>query len=194
MPRTALYEVDVVLDQAIDIFLEHSYHGAIMDEIIARTDFNRRGFYLEFGSKQIFLYKVLSHYETTVLGPIVSELDSHQGIVSIQQFFDRYIELIYQKGCLLINMVTELGVDNPTVKDMGRHYLDKLQIGFIGCLEQGQKLRQIQPTANIEAAALQLTSFVQGFAVNAILAESIDEMKIATKALLGPLQIDWQSR
>ena len=188
MPRTALYDVPVILDQAIDIFLEHSYNGAIMDEIIARTEFNRRGFYLEFGSKQTFLYRVLEHYQTTQLGPIVSELENHQGVTSINTFFERYITLIYQKGCLLINMVTELGSHDPVIKDIGRHYLVKLQIGFIGCLEQAQKHHQITQQVNIEAAALQLTSFVQGFAVNAVLAESIDEMKIATSALLGPLQ------
>ena len=49
MPRTSLYNLDDILCEAEDIFIEHSYNGAVMDEIIARTEFNRRGFYLEFG-------------------------------------------------------------------------------------------------------------------------------------------------
>jgi TetR/AcrR family transcriptional repressor of nem operon len=57
------------------VFLEHGYHGAIMDEIIARTDFNGRGFYIEFGSKQIFLYMVLKHYQTNNLDKIMKHLD-----------------------------------------------------------------------------------------------------------------------
>jgi TetR/AcrR family transcriptional repressor of nem operon len=44
MPRKAQYNLDTVLNQAIDVFLEHGYHGATMDEIITRTDFNRRSF------------------------------------------------------------------------------------------------------------------------------------------------------
>ena len=58
MPRSAQYDINLILEQAVDIFLEHSFHGAIMDEIIGRTSFNRRGFYIEFGSKQQFLYLV----------------------------------------------------------------------------------------------------------------------------------------
>ena len=65
MSRKAQYNLDAILSQAVDVFLEHGYHGAIMEEIIARTDFNRRSFYLEFGSKQTFLYMVINHYQTT---------------------------------------------------------------------------------------------------------------------------------
>lgn len=187
MPRKALYNLDEVLTQAIDVVLEHGYHGAVMDEIIARTDFNRRGFYLEFGSKQNFLYLVLEHYQTTVLNKIMANLESHQGLESIERFFKDYVEHVRGRGCLLINMVTELGFDDEKVRDIGRHYLDRLQIDFIGCLERAQSLGQVREDINIEATALQLTSYVQGFAVNGILAGETDELTLATRALLGPL-------
>lgn len=187
MPRKALYDVDAVLSQAIDVFLEHGYHGAIMDEIIARTDFNRRGFYLEFGSKQTFLYKVLEHYQANHLSKVMVHLENNQGLTSIEAFFADYTELVKGRGCLLINMITELGFDDAQVRDIGRHYLDRLQIDFIGCLEKALQQGQIHQHANVEAIALQLTSYVQGFAVNGILAGATDELKIATQALLGPL-------
>lgn len=187
MPRKALYDVEEVLSQAIEVFIEHGYHGAIMDEIIARTDFNRRGFYLEFGSKQKFLYQVLDHYQQTELSQVIAHLESNQGLTSIQKFFAAYVEHVSGRGCLLINSVTELGFDDEKVREVGRHYLDRLQLDFIGCLEKAQQLGQLQPNVNLESTALQLTSYVQGFAVNAILAEDTDELQIATNALLGPL-------
>ena len=48
---------------------------------------------------------------------------------------------------------------------------------------------RVKSDINIESAALQLTSYVQGFAVNGILAENKEEMIIATEALLTPLQV-----
>ena len=92
MPRKAQYDVDAVLSQAIDVFLEHGYHGTIMDEIIARAEFNRRGFYLEFGSKQNFLYQVLAHYQQTYLKTIMLHLESKQGLGSISAFFAAYVK------------------------------------------------------------------------------------------------------
>ena len=189
MPRKALYNLDDVLYQAIDVFLEHGYHGAIMEEIIARTDFNRRGFYLEFGSKLAFFYKVIGHYQQTRLAPILAELDNNQGLSSIDQFFSDYVKLINGRGCLLISAITELGFDDPHIRDIGRHYLDKLQIGFIGCLEKAMQHQEIKADINIESTALQLTSYVQGFAVNAILAGDTDELTLATQALLGSLHL-----
>ena len=187
MPRKALYDVTEVLSEAIDIFIEHGYHGAIMDEIIARTDFNRRGFYIEFGSKQAFLYQTLEHYQQTQLSEVIAHLEQNQGLDSIRAFFAAYVEHVRGKGCLLINCVTELGFDDEKIREIGRHYLDRLQLDFIGCLEKAQQLGQVKDAINIESAALQLTSYVQGFAVNAILAGETDELELATEALLGPL-------
>ena len=190
MPRKAQYNVEYVLDQAIDVFLEHGYHGTIMDEIIARTEFNRRGFYLEFGSKQNFLYLVLEHYLTHHLNKIMSHLESKQGLTSISTFFKEYVKHVKGKGCLLINCITELGFDDPKIREIGRHYIDSLQIDFIGCLEKAQALQQLHPRTNIESTALQLTSYVQGFAVNAVISGDTDELQLATQALLGPLSVD----
>ena len=88
---------------------------------------------------------------------------------------------------MLINAITELGFDDDKVKDMGRHYIDRLQLGFIGCIENAQQQGQIRSLINIESTALQLTSYVQGFAVNGIMSMDNEELKLATRALLGPL-------
>ena len=132
MPRTSLYNLADILSEAEDIFIEHSYNGAVMEEIIARTEFNRRGFYLEFGSKIQFLYAALDHYESEKLNPILAHLADHNGLDSIERFFAAYIEHIFARGCLLINMVTELGSEDQHIKSKGRHYLDRLQLAFIG--------------------------------------------------------------
>lgn len=187
MARKALYSVEEVLSNAIQIFLEHGYNGAVMDEIIARTDFNRRGFYMEFGSKQAFLYRVLEHYRQTRLEPVFQNLEHNTGLISIQKFFKDYINLVKGQGCLLVNIVTELGFDDEQVREVGRHHLDRLEIGFIGCLEKGLEQGQVKSNINIEATALQLCNYVQGFAVTAILAGQTDELDLATEALLEPL-------
>ncbi len=187
MPRRPQYDKNDILTTAVDVFLEHGFQAAIMDEIIARTDFNRRGFYLEFGSKKQFLYEVLTHYRAQQLLPVLATLNQNNGLSSIQAFFQDYIALIQGRGCLLINMVTELGFDDGHIRELGRHYLDELQIAFIACLEKALRTGQIREQIQLEATALQLTSYVQGFAVNAILATDAEELHLATQALLGPL-------
>ncbi|WP_100657576.1 TetR/AcrR family transcriptional regulator [Alteromonas flava] len=188
MPRAPLYDLEEVMEQAIDVFLEHGFHGAVMDEIIARTDFNRRGFYREFGSKQKFLYRVIDFYLATQMKQVLIALEQPQGILAIHEYFDRYLALVSGRGCLLVNSITELGHDDATIKDIGRHYLDRLQIDFIGCLERAVNNHEISPDTPIESVALQLTSYVQGFAVNAILVQDNQELKMATHRLLGSVQ------
>ncbi|MDP5039324.1 MAG: TetR/AcrR family transcriptional regulator, partial [Paraglaciecola sp.] len=119
----------------------------------------------------------------------MQHLETNQGLPSIAAFFEAYVKHVKGKGCLLINCIAELGFDDAKIREIGRHYLDRLQIDFIGCLEKAQNLEQLHPQTNIESTALQLTSYVQGFAVNAILAGDTDELQIATQALLGPLSL-----
>ena len=119
----------------------------------------------------------------------MKNLEINQGLDSINIFFTDYVAHIKGRGCLLINCITELGFDDKEVQKIGRHYLDRLQIDFIGCLEKGLSLGQVHTHINIESTALQLTSYVQGFAVNAILAGDTDELQLATQALLGPLAV-----
>lgn len=187
MARKPLYNVEQILTEAIEIFLEHGYNGAVMDEIIARTDFNRRGFYLEFGGKQEFLYQVIQHYQDIRLSNVLAHLEQNMGLASIHEFFNAYVRLVKGKGCLLVNCITELGFDDAKIRDIGRHYLDRLEIGFIACLEKAIQHNEIKSTINIEATALQMCNYVQGFAVTGILAGQTDELELATQALLGPL-------
>ena len=70
---------------------------------------------------------------------------------------------------------------------MGRHHIDRLEIGFIGCLEKAMEQKLLKSDINIEATALQLCNYIQGFAVTAILAGNTDELDLATNALLAPL-------
>lgn len=190
MPRKALYNIDQVLSDAIDVFLEHSFHGAAMEELIARTEFNRRGFYLEFKDKKHFLYRVLEHYHDNHLLPLQLQLNSKHGMLSVQTFFNDYIGFIEGRGCLLINSIAELGGDDPKIREMGRQYLDSLQIAFIGCLEHAMENKQLKIGLDIESTALQFTCFIQGLAVNAVLCEDHQEMQIAIQSLLAPLLPD----
>ena len=59
MPKQAQYDLPEILTYAVEIFTEQGYTKASMEEIIARTQFNRRAFYIEFKSKQGFLHAVL---------------------------------------------------------------------------------------------------------------------------------------
>jgi AcrR family transcriptional regulator len=191
MPKQAQYDLPEILSYAVAIFTEQGFAKASMEEIIARTQFNRRAFYIEFKSKKGFLHAVLQHYIDHQLSAcqesLVARKDS--GTQAIYDYFSAYYELISKQGCLLVNCISELGKRDEKVQSIARHYYDALQLCFIGCLERAQKHRQIQATINIESVALQLTCFTQGFAISSILQNGEDDVIIAMRELMSSIEI-----
>jgi len=191
MPKQAQYDLPEILTYAVDIFTEQGYAKASMEEIIARTQFNRRAFYIEFKSKKGFLHAVLNHYIEHQLSAcqdsLVARADS--GTQAIYDYFNAYHELISQQGCLLVNCISELGRHDQKVQSIARHYYDALQLCFIACLERAQKHRQIQSKINVESVALQLTCFTQGFAISSILQGGEDDVILAMRELMSSIEI-----
>lgn len=189
MPKQAQYELSEVLSYAQDIFIERGFAKASMEEIIARTNFNRRAFYIEFKSKQQFLHAVLRFYIEHTLMPCQNSLVNRRdtGINAVHEYFDEYYKIIQQQGCLLVTCVSEMAKSDATVQSIARHYYDNLQLCFIGCLERAQKHQQIQSQVNIEAIALQLTCFTQGFALSSLLQDGEADVLIAMRALLSSI-------
>jgi len=190
MPKQAQYDVDEILDYAIDIFIEHGYAASSMEEIIAKTGFNRRGFYIEFKSKRVFLHRVLQQYIDKQLMQCQQSLINSKdtGTQAIDNYFEQYHELTRDKGCLLVSCISELAKTDPHIQSLARHYYDSLQLCFIGCLERAQKHLQITPHTNIESIALQLTCFTQGFAISNILQDGDADVLIAMRDLMSSIE------
>ena len=191
MPKQAHYNLPEILTYAVDIFTEQGYARASMEEIIGRTQFNRRAFYIEFKSKKGFLHAVLQHYIEHQLSACQESLIVRRdsGTQAIYDYFKAYYELISKQGCLLVNCISELGRNDETVQSIARHYYDSLQLCFIGCLERAQKHQQIKSAINIESVALQLTCFTQGFAISSILQDGEDDVIIAMRELMSSIEL-----
>ncbi|GAC26937.1 TetR/AcrR family transcriptional regulator [Brumicola pallidula] len=191
MPKQAQYDLPEILTYAADIFTQQGYAKASMEEIIARTQFNRRAFYIEFKSKQGFLHAVLQYYIKHQLSACQESLiaRSDSGTQAIYDYFSAYHQLISKQGCLLVNCISELGRNDEVVQSIARHYYDTLQLCFIACLERAQRHQQIQSTINIESVALQLTCFTQGFAISSILQDGEDDVIIAMSELMSSIEI-----
>lgn len=191
MPKQAQYDLPEILTYAVDIFTEQGYAKASMEEIIARTQFNRRAFYIEFKSKKGFLYAVLKHYIEDQLSACQDSLIARKdsGTQAIYDYFNAYHALISQQGCLLVNCISELGRNDKEVQSIARHYYDSLQLCFIACLERAQKHQQIQTKINVESVALQLTCFTQGFAISSILQGGEGDVIIAMRELMSSIEI-----
>ncbi len=167
MPRKIAYSLADVFEHAMPLILEKGFRGCSMETLINKTDFNRRAFYIEFQNKVGFTHALLHYYIDKELTPLQDMLTANTQIPqAIIAYFEAYQEKINHKGCLLVKLVLELAHDDPIIQDIARRYYDNLQLAFIACLERAIAHHELPNDINVEAFALKLSCFAQGFAVS----------------------------
>jgi AcrR family transcriptional regulator len=72
--RPREFEVDDVLDRAIEVFRERGYEASSMADIERATGLNTSSIYNTFGSKQTLFHRSLARYEAVRLAVIVDLL------------------------------------------------------------------------------------------------------------------------
>lgn len=184
MSRKPEYSITEVFEKAIPAVLAQGFRGCSMQTLISKTGFNRRAFYLEFENKKRFIEILLAYYIEHKLLPLQKVLvHSEQHPQAIVQFFEAYQRQIDQQGCLLVRLILELGQEDEQVRQHARRYYDALQLAFIACLEKAVAHEQLPKSIKIEALALKLSCFAQGFAVSNNIQQGQSDVLIVIQSL-----------
>lgn len=184
MPRKPKYTLDLIFEYAIPVVSVRGYRGCNMQDLLAKTGFNRRAFYLEFGNKQGFFEALVDHYIAKHLVPLESHLqDGEKAHAGILAYFLAYETLIMDKGCLLVSLLLEMGRHSDHIQHSGRLHYDRLQQLFIGLLEKAQENAELSISVDIEREALQLSFLTQGFAVSSALQQGKEDIQTVLDAL-----------
>ncbi len=186
MSRKIAYSLTQVFENAIPIFLNKGFRGCSMETLINYTNFNRRAFYLEFGNKQNFSHALIDHYIEHHLIPLQANLQVNQNIPrAIIQYFEAYQRHINKQGCLLVKFILELSNEDKIIQNKARRYFDNLQLVFIGCLERAILHHELPQDIDIEAFALKLSSFAQGFAVSNSIRQGESDVLMVIRSLFA---------
>ncbi|MEQ9300790.1 MAG: TetR/AcrR family transcriptional regulator [Cyclobacteriaceae bacterium] len=169
--RKKIFKEEVALGQAMEVFWKYGYEGASMQKLLKAMGLNKGSLYYSFGSKKELFIRVLELYSQQLLDYLEGELRfSEKPIESIQQIFHALITVDEQesinKGCLLVNSVSELSFINPSLKEMAAHKLRNVQELFIKHLNIAKQKGQIDPQTPTQQVGLHLVTLWSGVQVN----------------------------
>lgn len=83
--RTRARTVERFLDAGLEVFAEHGFHAASMDEICARAELSRGAFYSNFSGKEALFYALFDRHAEDQVGRITAVIagaDSLDGAIS----------------------------------------------------------------------------------------------------------------
>lgn len=170
MARPREFDYDQVLDKAVTTFWSKGYEATSIQDLVDATGLHRGSLYAAFGSKQELFLTVLDRYNSVVVQRLLEVLDGEaSGQAAIHRFFATLIEHCLNagplRGCLVTNSAVERGLSCPETAARVGACLERLELGFLRCLERMQATGELAGDKDIRALARHLTSVLQGLLV-----------------------------
>jgi AcrR family transcriptional regulator len=167
--RPRAFDIDGVLDRAIEVFRENGYEGSSMADIERATGLNSSSIYNTFGSKETLFQRSLSRYESVRLAAITEVLAAGTaGLADLHRALEfQQAESLSEwgrGGCLAINSMTELGPRAGDAKELLTEFRRQLADAIRLPLERAVALGEMRPDRVSHAVAL-LVTFTLGVGV-----------------------------
>lgn len=167
MPSPKGYNREEVLDRAIELFRRQGYSATSTAELVEELGINRKSMYAEFGSKQELFEAALDRYSQVNLSRVLAPIEAKDANAqSIRDAFLGYASASETKfrglGCLMANTAVERAALDPSSAKYVDAYLDRLQKGFRGALENAQHDGDVSNEADLDDLAAHFVNSVVG--------------------------------
>lgn len=113
MARTKQFNVDQVLDAAVQIFWQQGYHATSASDLVTHLGVSRSSLYDTFGDKHSLYIKALHQYRKRIIGKQLYLIETAEDIrETIEALFGMVISqdsnAFGPKGCMIVNAATEM--------------------------------------------------------------------------------------
>lgn len=156
--RPRVFDKEVALRRATDLFWEKGYAAASLDELLAVMGIARSSFYSAFGSKQKVLWAAVALYTGELLGRMREAAAAgptpRRALTAVLAIAGCSVRP--SQGCLFVNIATELSPTDAEVRRIGQAYLDEVDRLLMSLLRRcGFASRR---ASNTSAALMALTT------------------------------------
>ena len=153
MARSKEFEVNEVLDKAVQLFWMQGYEKTSMQELVDFMGIHRRSIYDTFGDKHALFMKALQRYEALQTKKIKMLIDKKEPVKElIRQFLATSLEREGEpQGCFMVNTGVELGVLDPVVASLVEENYSKTEKMLFNLILSGQQTGEINSQLDPEA-------------------------------------------
>ncbi|SFE23998.1 transcriptional regulator, TetR family [Paenibacillus algorifonticola] len=153
MARYKEFEVNEVLDKAIQLFWMQGYEKTSMQGLVDFMGIHRRSIYDTFGDKHALFMKALQRYEAIQNKKMRLLVEKQEPVKElIRQFFESSLEKEGEpQGCFIVNSGVELGLLDPEVSSLVEDSYSKMEKLLYNLILIGQQTGEIEAHLDPEA-------------------------------------------
>ena len=170
MPRTKQFNEEEVLNKAMELFWEKGFHATSMQDLVNHLGINRASIYDTYGGKNMLFDKAFQNYRDTSLATLneilISEVDVKEGFRKLfQMVIDDVESDACQKGCFVVNTITELVPGDNALQEKLRQNSSNTEQIFASYIQKGIHNGDIKTSKNPQTIAFTLFTLFSGLRV-----------------------------
>jgi TetR/AcrR family transcriptional regulator, transcriptional repressor for nem operon len=189
--RPREFDLDVALQDAIEVFRTHGYHGTSVQDLTAGTGLARGSLYKAFHDKRSLFLAALEHYMAGSLQRLSATLNApgsaREAIRETLLAYAKRVAGAQCEGCLITMAAMEMVPQDAEVSAILRRNVRRMQDLFAAAVIRGQLAGDIAAGADERAIARMLVVTIQGLRVFGktapSLAEVTDVVDLAMRAI-----------
>ncbi len=165
MGRPRAFDTDQALDAAKDAFWGRGYEATSLAVLEASTGLSRSSLYQAFGGKRELFDAVLARYQAQHIDPVLRDLERPgAGLAELRAYLAlvaatlRTDPRLAQRGCLIVNTMTELASHDEEALAMAVGYRERIVAALAnalrGAARDEQQRRQVPRQARLLATTV----------------------------------------
>jgi TetR/AcrR family transcriptional repressor of nem operon len=170
VPWEKQFDVDEVLDKAMQAFWSRGYEATSMQELVDRTGINRGSLYATYGDKHALFLAALRMYDDRNRRKLLADLEERYGPrEAIRQMFLAFTAQASEKGgnrgCFLTNTALELAAHDAQAGKIVAHAQEQMEAFFARMIRKGKAQGEVAAHVKPEETARGLLASLLGVVV-----------------------------
>jgi TetR/AcrR family transcriptional repressor of nem operon len=192
MARQKNFEVEKVLDRAMEVFWLKGYHGTTLQDLLAGMGIKRQSLYDTFGDKHALFLQTLERYYQELADEGLTRLEAPEAsLATLREFLEGLLAFQTSPGarraCLIANSASELAIHDEQVAEHVRRFTRRLEAGLKNALENAVRFGELRQDADPAGLSKYMVTFAMGMSLVAKSGFGNDDMKAATEQALSVL-------
>ena len=186
MARPVEYDLDKVLDNAMELFWQKGYENVSMSELVEYTGLNRRTMYSLFKDKEGIFKDALDNYYLKRSAKVIGLLKDNPGKKGIELFLTNFTFNDKFKGCLFNNCMGRGEFMNDDAFDIPKSYFESLRLQIEKNLEIAKKNSEF--SSDVKTMALTIITIIHGFNIYGKYNHSKEEGQLIINNILNMIR------
>ncbi len=170
MARTKVFDEEIVLNKAVNLFWEKGYNGTSAQDLVDELGISRSSLYDTYGDKYQLFKNSLLQYRKKFAGAMIEMIEkSNDYEKTLKDIFQYVVTESLQekcsKGCFMVNSSIELAPHNSEIAEIVNDNMKDIEEALFRLIKKGQDIGQFSTSHSARSLARFIFNTISGLRV-----------------------------